>query len=116
MNGKEKIMIVDDEKSVGDVVAEILHIYDYTTFRCDNGEEALSELNRFGPDLVVTDFQMPVMDGLELTKILKKEIPDLPVVILTGRPDLVPENGLVDMVIEKPYRIEEFLKKIKELI
>ena len=115
----KKILIVDDEESVRQVIEATFRYMgtdNYITYCCNNGKEAFSILNVFRPDLVITDLQMPVMDGLELTQKIKKEMPNLPVVILTGRPKLVPHDSPADMVIEKPYLITEFLEKVRKLI
>ena len=113
---KKRILIVDDKESVGGVMVAYAHAGMYSTLYCNSGKDALSMLDVFNPDLVITDFQMPAMDGLELTEKIKKEKPNLPIIISTGRPDLIPANNPADMVMGKPFFITEFLEKIKKLI
>lgn len=120
MGEKKRIIVVDDDISMGYTTEEVLrHIGGYLTLFCDSAAHALSKIQyEFVPDLVITDFQMPIMNGAELTKILKEKMPNLPVIILTGHPEFVPEDNLADMVIKKPCFNDTsgFLEKISKLI
>ncbi|MBU1289807.1 response regulator [Patescibacteria group bacterium] len=118
MSEKRKIIVVDDNIDLGKITKEILsRIGGYFVIYCDSAASALSKIQyEFIPNLVITDLQMPIMNGLELTAILKEKIPDLPVIILTGRPGLVPKDSPADLVIEKPYLVEQLLEKVKKLI
>lgn len=117
---KKRIIVVDDDIIAGYTTEEVLrYIGGYLTLFCDSAAHALSKIQyEFVPNLVITDLQMPVMDGSELTKILKEKMSNLPVIILTGRPEFVPEDSLADMVIKKPCfnDISGFLEKISKLI
>ncbi len=118
MDARKKVLIVDDERNIGKMTEMALSFAGgYSTLYCESAASALSKIQyEFIPDLVITDLQMPVMDGLELAKILKEKIPNLPIIILTGRPDLVPRDSPADMVIGKPYFMADFLEKVKQLI
>lgn len=113
-----KILIVDDNARIGKLTEEILsQVGGHETLFCNSAASALSKIQyEFIPDLVLTDLQMPVMNGLELTKILKEKMPNVPIVIITGRPDLVPEDNPADAVVKKPYPAMDLLEKIKKLI
>jgi putative nucleotidyltransferase with HDIG domain len=108
---KEKILFVDDEESILDVVNEYFSIKGYQVFTAINGEEALSILDRERVDCCFTDINMPVMDGLELAENIRKRDNTIPVVIMTGFPSLentirTLKNGVVDFLI-KPINLNQ---------
>jgi len=81
---KGKILVVDDETSARTALAELLRGEDYTVETAGDGFKALGRMDEFGPDLVLTDLNMPGMDGVELLRKLKESDADLPVVLMTA--------------------------------
>ena len=125
------IMLIDDDEMCLDMGMEILK-NKYTVYPVPSGEQALQILKKITPDLILLDIEMPVMNGYEVIKKLKreKETKDIPVIFLTSHTD--PGNeldgltmGAIDY-ITKPFsplllvqRIENHLQvisQIKELI
>lgn len=105
-----KILIVDDEEIIVRLLSMSLRSDGYEVVSANNGEEALEVLAREAPDIVVTDIKMPVMDGLELLKRIKKTEPDKEVIIVTGHGDIdstivALQYGASDF-INKPVRDE----------
>ncbi len=84
MASKGSILVVDDEPNARTALAEILKEEGYSVETAADGFKALSRFEDFGPDLVLTDLKMPGMDGVELLKKLRVQVPDLPVVLMTA--------------------------------
>ncbi len=79
------ILLVDDERSISDVLEEILNSLGYQVIATTGAESAMSVI-REGThiDLVLTDYRLPGMNGLEFIAVLKKVLPSVPVIILTS--------------------------------
>jgi CheY-like chemotaxis protein len=107
---RPRVLYVDDDKNVRALMAKLL-----TAIGCDvqvawSGKDAVIWVQRRHFDLVMTDLEMPEMDGRELAKVVKEWLPDCPVVLLTGSTapfDLKAEkkNGIV-AIIHKPATLE----------
>ena len=113
------ILIVDDDIAIKDSVEEYLRILSYDAKSAQNAKEALSILETFTADLVLTDIMMQGMDGLELTKIIKAKY-DLDVMVMTGfSADYSYEEavkaGASDFIF-KPFRFEELDLRIKRVL
>ncbi len=117
MTKQIKVLMVDDEKRFRDTTQKILTKRGFMTILAGSGEEAL-ELISQEPDVVILDIKMPGIDGHETLTRLKKENPDLPVIMLTGhgakpsaREALI--EGAFDY-LSKPCDINLLTEKIKE--
>lgn len=84
---KARVLLVDDERALRRVMRRALEQAGFEVVEAGNGEEALASAQRGRVDLVVTDVQMPVMNGLELVAVLSGKRPDLPVVLMSGSVD-----------------------------
>lgn len=114
------ILIVDDEYLIADILSFALEDEGYMAVTAGNGKRALEILERERPALVITDFMMPGMNGLELARKIrgKPEGARLPILLMSGAQGSVgratPE--LFDDVYDKPFDIHEIIAKIKELV
>jgi DNA-binding NtrC family response regulator len=81
---KARVLIVDDEERMASVVAMALDRAGYECETCNSGTAALAALAERSPDVVVTDWKMPQMDGIELLRQLHSQDPKLPVILLTA--------------------------------
>jgi CheY-like chemotaxis protein len=88
VSSQAQILVVDDEKTLRDIVGRALMKLGHRCVTASNGEEALALLARQTVDLVLTDLKMPKMGGLALIEWLRKEHPEIPVIIMTGYADL----------------------------
>ena len=79
-----KILIVDDEKPVTDLLSELLKKEGYETNACATGEETLELLKKENFDVVLLDIKLPGISGLEVLKNIRDSNKDLPVVMITG--------------------------------
>jgi two-component system response regulator GlrR len=85
-------------------------------FTAGTPEDALRVCAREQIDLVLTDYQLPGMSGVALGWLLKRNQPDLPVVLVTGAPELEADSRGVDLVLPKPMEARELLSAIGELL
>jgi len=116
---KEKIMIVDDEKNIVEVVKAYLEREGYPTIEAYDGESALSLWSEHKPDLVVLDILMPRMNGLEFCREVRKES-RVPIIILSARSEQDDrigglEIGADDYVV-KPFSPRELVARIRAVL
>lgn len=82
---RQRVLVVDDSVVVRDMIAELLSSAGYATATAENGVKGLQEISRFDPGLVVSDIEMPEMDGFELLRRIREISTTLPVILLTAR-------------------------------
>ena len=118
----KKVLIVDDEIHIIHVVAIKLRNNGYEVISADNGAEAFDLALRDKPNIIVTDFQMPVMTGLELVEKLRQndETTDIPVIMLTARSFAISKEQQEDLRISsclsKPFSPKELLGNIEDVL
>jgi DNA-binding response OmpR family regulator len=113
----ERILAVDDEKSVCEVLRSVLSRRGYNVKSVTTGPLALTEIPTYRPHLVLLDLRMPGMDGFETLRRIKQLWNDLPVIVLTGVTDTetarrAMEQGAVDY-IAKPFDNEQLLTNVR---
>lgn len=113
---EKKILVVDDEQSSRIPLTELLENSGYSVMSGSSGIEALEIIKNNLPDLIITDIKMPKMDGITLFKKVKKQFPDIPVIIITafgsieGAIDSM-KSGVVDYIL-KPLNFDDVLLKV----
>jgi two-component system, response regulator FlrC len=110
------ILVVEDDLALSEALCDTLDIEGYRVASAHNGTEALSKLAKFSFRLVVSDVQMPVMDGFELLHNIQLNYPDVPVLLMTAFgtiPKAVQamQSGAADYLI-KPFEAEALLNKV----
>jgi two-component system, response regulator YesN len=121
-----RILIVEDEPAAGRYLRSMIEL-NHPEFSvagiAANGREALAELGRLRPELVITDVKMPVMDGIELVAELRRNYPSLPAVIVSGYQEFeyarkALDTGVVDYLLKPvdPARLAEVLKRLGALL
>ncbi|MCF8145291.1 MAG: response regulator [Deltaproteobacteria bacterium] len=112
-----RILVAEDNKDIKDMVSRFLKYIGFEVALAGNGLEALSLFLNASFDLVLTDLDMPDMDGWGLTSCIKKRSPDTPVVLMTGEDretvlrDV--ERWPVDSVIFKPFALEDLQRTVQ---
>jgi CheY-like chemotaxis protein len=99
-----RVLLVDDNANGLSARRSVLEELGYRIYTAPNGVEALEQFSRHKIDLVVTDYKMPRMDGLELISRLRKVSPDVPIVLISGFVDalgLSEGSTGADVVIQK---------------
>ncbi len=117
---KELILFVDDESAVCDAAKKVLERNGYRVLCMDSARRCLEFINLQDCSLVITDFNMPEMNGIKLAKEIKKKMPTLPVLVVTGYGNIpmavrAVKAGVAD-VIEKPLNSNILLAKVKKLL
>ena len=114
-----KILVVDDEPTIVELIEESLHIEGYDTNRAYSGEEALEQLAKDPPDLVLLDLMLPGMDGYEVCRQMQKDVrlSQIPVIMLTAKSAVADkvagyQKG-ADDYITKPFDTEELLVRVR---
>jgi len=111
------VLAVDDDELVLTNTVAMLEDLGHSAIAASSGEQALDILRQHeSVDLVVTDYAMPQMTGLQLTKAIKKEWPGLPVVIASGFAEMEPDIGLNLPKLAKPFTEAELLKELERVI
>lgn len=122
---KKKILVVEDEEEMVNILQEVLTKHDFDVKTAENGKVGLELVNSFTPDLIILDLKMPVMDGLSMLKALRKiedkKLADLPVIVLTNYGDVERVTEAVKQkaemyMLKASWDIEEIAKKVKEIL
>jgi CheY-like chemotaxis protein len=114
---KKKILIADDEEVIRILLTEVLKPHDYKIDVVEDGVEAIRYIGRISYDLVITDYMMPKMNGLELTRQIRSKYPSTPILIVTG---YGPVHELLKSgataCITKPFNIFELQNMVKIIL
>ena len=118
----KKVLVADDEVHIIHVVAIKLRNNGYEVVTADNGAEAFALACEAKPDIIVTDYQMPRMTGLELVERLRQceQTKDVPVIMLTARNFAISQQQQEDLQISecvsKPFSPKELLGNIEDVL
>jgi two-component system OmpR family response regulator len=118
--GATKVLVVDDEPSITDLVSMALRYEKFDVRVASSGREALDSVESFAPDLAVLDIMMPGIDGFEVARRLRNQGVRLPILFLTAR-DATEDKvrGLTlggDDYMTKPFSVEELVARIRAIL
>ena len=112
----KKILVVDDEKPISDIVKFNLAKEGYEVFSAYDGEEALQKVEEIHPDLILLDLMLPKIDGLEVAKEVRKNY-DMPIIMVTAKDSEIDKVlGLeigADDYVTKPFSNRELVARVK---
>jgi len=118
MNKQTRILLVDDEQEFAQNMATILQTNGYIVQTADSAQSAIEYLKNERFDLVITDINMPGMDGIELMRQIRQIYPDQRIIIITGFPSYKSQEEAFKMgaihYITKPFVIKQFLELISK--
>ena len=114
------LLVVDDEPLVRDVETQILRLQGYTVLEAENAAEALRvAASTTAIHLLITDFSMPEVDGLELTRRFRAVHPKTPVLMVSGSLPMIKDRA-DDLdrfaILAKPFQFDELLHKVRTLL
>jgi two-component system phosphate regulon response regulator PhoB len=119
---KAKIFIVEDEPSIATLVKYNLEKENYIVFTSNNGEEGLKEIKKTEPDLVLLDWMLPDLSGIDICNALRKEskYKNLPIIMLTAKNQeedkVLGLNKGADDYLVKPFSHKELIARVKALL
>ena len=121
---KGKILVVDDEEDIREVIRLHLEGAGYHIIEAENGEVAIQKLreedNMVNVGLILCDIRMPKVNGHECTDFLRTEAPGIPIIVVTGYPDTEMAVGMLNKGVKeylvKPVEKEKLLQKVKSLV
>lgn len=119
---KEKILVVEDERDIYELVSYNLQKEGYKVVCCDHGERAIEVIKKESPALVILDLMLPGIDGLEVCKVIKQDerTRDIPIIMLTAKSE---ETDVVvglqigaDDYITKPFSPKILTARVKSIL
>ncbi len=115
----DKVLIVEDDQTLLDVLKYNLVKNGYNVIAAQDGVEALESARKENPDLIILDLMLPKMDGLEVTRVIRKDL-NTPILMLTARAEEIDKIlGLemgADDYLTKPFSMRELLARAKALL
>jgi len=115
-----RILVVDDDRAVRSSLERALQVHGYEVALADSGVEALQRIAESRPDAIVLDVNMPGVDGFGLTRRLRGDGDDVPILLLTARDDVADRvvglDAGADDYLVKPFALEELLARLRVLL
>ena len=119
-----RVLIIDDEQLLREMLQQMLDLEGYETFTAADGNEAIKVFNECNPDVVVTDIIMPEKEGLEIIQILRSKKPTIKILAISGGSYNINVSDILkmakalgaDQALSKPIRKKEFVQIIKNLV
>jgi DNA-binding response OmpR family regulator len=118
---KQHILIIDDEATIRDLLAQFLTASEFRVTTVSSAAEALTAVRQDPPHLIISDLQLEDADGLEMIGQLKEALPHAPVILLTGvlfEPDVVRDvlSSKVACYLEKTSSLAKILETVRNLL
>ena len=115
------ILVVDDEDQIRHLIRETLEQVGYHITEACDGKEAFQQYRLAPADLVIMDILMPNQDGLETTVALRREFPDVKVIVITGGSDMIGMLNFLDVAkmlgahstLQKPFEMKALLDTVQ---
>ena len=115
-----RILVVEDDDLLALTICDLLESEGHITFHAADGEEALAELDHMVPDLIVTDYRMPRMDGEALVNAIRRDsrLSHLRIVMVSSYTldHLKARHVAVDAYVQKPYRNYQLVDAVDRMI
>lgn len=121
MNKQPHILLAEDDDSTRELIAEILSLEGYQITSVTNGLEAVERLKKESYQLLITDFKMPGLNGVQLLAWCNQENIATPMIFMTAESRLIPTEAAAlaeahAIIIEKPLKLDHFFSSIKKML
>jgi CheY-like chemotaxis protein len=117
---RHRVLVVDDEAMIRETTGALIAAAGYEVTTAENGFDALLELKKRTPDIILSDLNMPQMSGFEFLSVVRRRFPEIPVIAISGAyesGDQVPGGIIADAFYSKGrHRPEELMRTISDLI
>jgi DNA-binding NtrC family response regulator len=119
-NDRPAVLVVDDELLIRDLLFDFFTSQGYAIHLAENGKKAAEMLESVNFQVALIDLKMPEMDGVELTAILHRRKPQIPVIIMTAYPSMNSaiesiRSGVFDYIV-KPFKIADLFETVKSAV
>ncbi len=119
--GSEHLLLVDDEQIVAEMGRDMLESLGYRVSICSDPEQALQVLLEMDDiDLLITDLTMPEMTGVDLARELRRQRPEIPIVLYSGNTDVLDQSIMVDgtisQLLQKPFTVSAFSRVVRQAL
>ena len=115
-----RVLLVEDEESAAEVLATILELEGFHVTLAANGKRAIEVLEEARPALIITDYMMPMMDGIELAKAIRTmpAYDTVPILMTSGVAEAAMKEyeSLLSAFLRKPFKIEALLEVVRRLL
>ena len=118
-NGRGHVLLVEDDPGIMTAMTLVLQLEGYQVTQAANGQEALGRLAEIRPDLILTDYMMPRMNGLQMMRSARQDsnLADIPAIMITG---VVPEEAqrdeLLSLLLSKPVSARQLLDAVSRFV
>ena len=118
-----RILVIDDDRQVRTMLRTMLELEGYEVEDAPDGKEGLELFHRKPADLIITDIIMPEKDGMEIIIEMRRELPDVKIIAISGGGHIIPDHYLDSAELfgavrtfAKPIERKEFLEAVKEIL
>lgn len=111
-----QVLVIDDEESIRSLVSDILTVGGHTSEVVEDGQKGLVLVQDRKFDLVITDNDMPLMTGVRFVKEVRKSNIKIPIIMLSGRAAVMQKPQGVDILLAKPFGVQELLNAIDQAV
>lgn len=115
----KKVLIVEDDPNFVSILKQKFEQEGFLTFTAQDGKEGFNISEREKPDLIISDVLLPLLDGIDMVKKIKKDNADLPIILLTNvkdtsYSDVIKKLKKVDYLIKSDVRLDDIVEKAKK--
>jgi CheY-like chemotaxis protein/two-component sensor histidine kinase len=116
--GQGRILVIDDDAGVRRFIVECLEMLGYQVSQAASGQEGLASLRSDEPDLLIVDYAMPGMNGVEVVQMARERAPNLPIILATGYADMDAVDKVIGLgaLLRKPFRIDDLQKAVRHAL
>lgn len=120
MDARPRVLIIEDNADLLEILEHLLS-NEFVVATADRGEDGVALAASFRPDIVILDMQLPQMDGIEAGRRIKRDLGDIPILVLTalasqGDPQAILASGCCDAYLAKPATLDAIRARVVELL